>query len=105
MEPRDATLRQARICRRAWRALGPEGRAGLVVPGNDPVATAWRATLAGAHPLADWLDGDAPLDALPAEFADGVSPRRMFASHPFTNWHPWSTRLTFPASSSTSPGW
>lgn len=104
--PRAALEAQARRCRAAWHALGPEGRARLVATlGSAPLDAAWRRVLEGAHPLAVWLDGDAPFADLPVGWDDdGPSLRELVSSHPFTAWRPWSSRLTFPTSSSTPPG-
>jgi hypothetical protein len=104
MTPLEALQAQAAHCRRAWRALGPEAVAAWPVPGDDAIASTWRRILARDHPVAVWLDGDAPFEALPASYDAGPSPRQLFSSHPFTGWHPWSSRLTFTASSSTPPG-
>lgn len=104
MTPRDALQEQAAHCRRAWQALGPGGRQAWPVRGDDVYAETWRVVLRGEHPLATWLDGDDSFETLPTEFADGPSPRQLFSSHPFAAWHPWSTRLTFPAYSLTPLG-
>lgn len=65
---------------------------------DDPTTPAWRAVLAGTHPLALWLDGDAPYNALPATFPDGLSLRQMITSHPFIAGAPWLIQPTSPES-------
>lgn len=70
-------------------ALRPEG------PGT---ARVWAEVLSGEHPLARWLDGDDPLDALPVLLPGGFSPRQLFADHPFASMVPWSSQKTSPAS-------
>ncbi|GDX79258.1 hypothetical protein LBMAG42_10690 [Deltaproteobacteria bacterium] len=65
---------------------------------NDPTTCAWRAVLSGAHPLASWLDGDAPWSALPLAFPDGLNPRQMITSHPFIAGAPWLMLQTSPES-------
>lgn len=103
-DPQRRLERQAAHCRAAWRALTPVGREALRRRlGDDPIDRAWHAVLDRRHPLADWLDGDAPLDTLPDRFPDGLTPRQLFSSHPFTDFHPWFTLPTSPGLYSTPP--
>ncbi|MBM4367422.1 MAG: hypothetical protein FJ102_14515 [Deltaproteobacteria bacterium] len=60
-------------------------------PAADPAVATWRAVLAGTHPLVAWLDGDQPPESLPACFDDGLTPRLIFASHPFPPVPTWSS--------------
>ncbi|MCK6507812.1 hypothetical protein L6R53_31345, partial [Myxococcota bacterium] len=75
--PQHRVEAQAARCRRAWRRLGPEGRAMLALalrPEGPGTARVWAEVLSGEHPLARWLDGDDPLDALPVLLPGGFSP-------------------------------
>jgi hypothetical protein len=104
--PQQRTAAQAAHCRRCWRALPEEARELLVrrlQASEDPWDRAWAAILLRRHALAAWLDGDEPFEVLPRELADGSSPRRLFSSHPFTDFDRWSTRTRSRASCSTPP--
>src|SRR5690349_5626678 len=104
--PDDALRAQALHCRWAWTALGPGGRDALAerLKNGDDWDLAWVEVLAGEHPLARWLEGDAPYEALPRSFPAGPNARQLLSSHPFTGWHPWSILPSSPGSSSTPPG-
>ena len=106
-DPRQRVLRQAAHCRAAFRALTDEGRlrARARLRPGDPVDGVWVAALSDPdHPLARWLAGDEPAEALPARFPEGPSPRQVFSPHPFPDFHPWSTRTTSSAFYSTPQG-
>lgn len=100
-------MEQALWCRDAWHRLAPPRRAAIrarLVRDGSALALAWITVLDRAHPLAVWLDGDEPFEALPTEFPGGFSPRQLISSHPFTDVHPWFHPATSPASSTTPRG-
>jgi hypothetical protein len=104
--PQQRTIAQAAHCRRCWRTLSDGERevlVGRLWASGDPWDLAWAAILSRRHALATWLDGDEPFEALPRELADGSSPRRLFSSHPFTDFDRWSIRTQSRASCSTPP--
>lgn len=103
MLPQQALLQQALHCRRAWQAGAVPGARACLKTRSDAEARVWERVLNREHPLACWLDGEEPLEALPLEFPEGSSPRQLFSSHPFTGWHAWSKPLTFPESSWMPP--
>ena len=99
--PAEVVESQAYRLRARWkvganRLIAAERLASRLV--SDPMTCAWGAVLVGAHPLATWLDGDAPWSALPPTFPDGLSPRQMITSHPFIAGAPWLIQPTSPES-------
>ncbi|MCK6526487.1 hypothetical protein L6R50_02665 [Myxococcota bacterium] len=91
-DPRARLARQATLCRAAFRALAPDARSSLASrlrSTGDALDACWAEVLEGPHPLAAWLEGEDPFDALPSDFARGPSARQLVSSHPFTGFHPW----------------
>jgi hypothetical protein len=99
--PDERFRQRAERVRRLWQQPGARSPASARLdhyPPSDPTVGAWRAILAGEHPLAAWLDGVEPVDLLPVAYSDGLSPRQLFSSHPFVDREPWSIRPTSRAS-------
>ncbi len=91
--PEQTNRERAERVRRYWRR--PELRDVAVArlasfPDTEPTVATWRAILRGEHPLVQWLEGVAPPSALPDVYEGGVSPRMIFASHPFPPVAEWS---------------
>lgn len=66
--PAERLAAQANRCRATWRRLSPARRAKIcrrLEAEGHRIGRVWIAVLEGRHPLAEWLDGDLPLDALP----------------------------------------
>lgn len=98
MQMNELLLQQAQHCRRAWQAGALADARLRLGQRTDREARIWERVLDRQHPLAAWLDGNG--EEIPEVFPDGSSSRQLFSSHPFTGWHPWLNRLTFPESSS-----
>ncbi len=101
--PTDRWLRQAERVRRQWRTLSRMRRDRLITRlqrENHPIGRVWIDVLERAHPLVAWLDGDGPASDLLA-LQTTPEARQLITSHPFSDWTPWSTPATSPASSST----
>ena len=107
-DPREELRSQAERVRRISRGLDAAERAALLTRlrrSEDPWDQAWIPILEGRHPLADWLNSDAPFDALPPDWPrGGPSARQLISSHPFAGFHPWFKLPTSPESSETPRG-
>jgi hypothetical protein len=91
------TEARAHRARRAWR--DPAARAQAIerlhLRRDDPTTPAWEAVLAGAHPLAIWLDSNLPIEALPARFGE-LTLVSLLASCPLPRSAAWSSPPTSP---------